>query len=115
MKHSVSMNETHQATVPAWTLGWRLQRALDFEGLTATAMADELGVNRGTVSRWMHDVGKAPRDAYLRHWANRCGVPFEWLKYGEDPTNHSRRRRASDRRRGTDPGTPCHQPELVNA
>lgn len=85
------MNKTQQ--VPQWTLGWRLQRALDFAGITATAMADDLGVNRGTVSRWMHDNGAPPRNVYLQRWADLCGVPFEWLKDGDeseaDPKKHS--------------------------
>lgn len=47
-------------------------------------MADHLGVARNTVSNWINGHGhKPPRDAYLRLWALRTGVPFKWLKYGE--------------------------------
>lgn len=70
--------------VPQWTLGWRLQRALAHAGLRAETMADELGVDRRTLSRWMHDKGPVRR-GYLSQWALRCGVPFEWLAYGVEP------------------------------
>ena len=71
-------------TVPEWTLGWRMQRALAHAGIRAEDMAAELGVVRATVSRWMHDKGSPPRTIYLRQWALRTGVPFEWLTSGDD-------------------------------
>lgn len=73
----------HTAVVPAWTLGWRLQRALGHAGMQASEMADHLGVHRGTVSRWMHDQGAPPKIGYLRQWAVRCAVDFEWLANGD--------------------------------
>lgn len=74
---------TRTAVVPDWTLGWRLQRALDFAGVKAGDMAEELEVTRSTISRWMNDHGTPPRTIYVRQWAAVCGVPFEWLMYGE--------------------------------
>jgi len=73
-----------EAMVPEWTLGWRLQRALGFADVTVETMAAELGVSRATISRWCHDRGAPPRTIYLRHWAHRCHVSYEWLVYGED-------------------------------
>ncbi|MGH7338909.1 MAG: helix-turn-helix domain-containing protein [Candidatus Rokuibacteriota bacterium] len=72
------------AEVPTWTLGWRLQRALDFAGVSVQDMADELDVSRGTISRWCNDHGSPPRSIYLRAWATRCRVPMVWLQYGDD-------------------------------
>jgi transcriptional regulator with XRE-family HTH domain len=69
--------------VPDWTLGWRMQRALDFGHMKVQDMADELGVSRQTVSRWMSDKGTPPRRIYVQQWALRCGVPYEWLINGE--------------------------------
>jgi transcriptional regulator with XRE-family HTH domain len=69
---------THQGQIPAWTLGWKLKRALDHAGLSAQEMAAELGVHVGTVSRWMNDR-ETPRRAYVMAWALRCGVSFGWL------------------------------------
>lgn len=75
----VHMSEMQQEpAVPDWTLGWRLRRALDHAGLTVEEMADELGVSRSTVSRWVHDKGPM-RPLYQKVWALRCGVPADWL------------------------------------
>lgn len=68
--------------VPEWTLGWKLKRGLDFAGLSAQEMANELGVHVGTVSRWMNDR-EPPRRAYVIAWALRCGVPFDWFAENE--------------------------------
>lgn len=72
--------------VPEWTLGWRLQRALAHAGISAEEMGESLGVTRSTVSRWMHDRGGPPRKIYVRHWAMRTGVSYEWLS-GDDDIN----------------------------
>ncbi len=79
------MSTAQQApgTIPDWTLGWRLQRSLTHAGVSAQSMADELGMTRGTVSRWMNDHGAPPRPAYVKLWALRTGVPVEWLMTGE--------------------------------
>jgi transcriptional regulator with XRE-family HTH domain len=87
MIHGMSINPV-QDGIPQWTRGWRLQRALGHlkettgEILTAEQFGDELGVSRSTLSRWMNDHGPV-RDIYLRQWAFRCGVNFNWLKDGE--------------------------------
>lgn len=70
-----------EQTIPTWTLGWRLKRSLDWANLSAQAMADEFGVDRGTISRWMSDRSPV-RDIYLRVWAEKCGVPVDWLRNG---------------------------------
>lgn len=64
--------------VPDWPLSWRLRRALEYAGVSVGEMARELGVNRATISRWTHGSGR-PRAAYLKVWALRCGVRYEWL------------------------------------
>jgi transcriptional regulator with XRE-family HTH domain len=70
------MVETDQ--VPEWTLGWRLQRALAHAGVSVEEMADELGVTRQTIGRWLHERGE-PKRGYLKLWALRTGVPLAWL------------------------------------
>lgn len=74
---------------PAVTLGWRLRMAMEFAGLKADDMARELGVHRGTITRWTHDVVE-PRGIYVRQWAELTNVPFTWL--AGEPTG----RRATD-------------------
>lgn len=73
--------------IPEWTLGWRLQLALEHGKVKVEDMADEIGVGRGTVSRWLHDKGPM-REIYIKHWALRCGVNAHWLitgRRGEEP------------------------------
>jgi transcriptional regulator with XRE-family HTH domain len=65
--------------IPEITLGWRLRIAMERAGLKAEDMAAQLGVHRGTITRWTHDIGKPPRPIYLRHWAELCHVQFAWL------------------------------------
>ena len=67
-----------RGVIPSWTQGWRLQRALSHAGMTTEQMADELGVARSTVSRWCNDKGH-PTRGYLKLWAIRTGVSYDWL------------------------------------
>lgn len=70
-------------TVPEITLGWRMRLAL--HPMPAKEMAKQLGVNRGTVTRWMDD--KTPvRPIYLKQWALITGVDYNWLVSGKVPT-----------------------------
>lgn len=72
---------THDETIPEWTLGDRLEKALHAAGMRVEDMADELEISRSTVSRWTHDKGHV-RTIYLKQWALRTGVPYEWLRSG---------------------------------
>jgi transcriptional regulator with XRE-family HTH domain len=77
--NATGRSSTATVDIPEWTLGWRMQRALAFAGLQVTDMISEFDVTRGTISRWMNDKGAPPKSIYLRAWAARCGVPYEWL------------------------------------
>lgn len=70
--------------VPELTLGWRLKMSLG--DMQVQDMADQLGVSRATVSRWMGDHGEPPRKAFLKQWALISGVDYEWLETGSLPT-----------------------------
>jgi len=74
---------TQTAAIPDWTLPWRLQRSLAYAGISIEDMAGELGVTRQTVSRWLNEHG-TPRTGFVKLWALRCGVPYEWLLTGAD-------------------------------
>lgn len=65
--------------VPAWTLGWRLQRSLGHAQMSVEQMTQELGVSRSTLSRWLNDRGAPPKRAYLQQWAALTRVPADWL------------------------------------
>lgn len=73
--------QTTAGAVPQITLGWRLKMALG-DKVSVQQMADELGVARATLSRWMGDKGRAPARAYIAQWALLTGVPFDWLLTG---------------------------------
>jgi transcriptional regulator with XRE-family HTH domain len=68
--------------VPEWTVGWRMQRALAYAGVSVQQMADDLDVNRATIGRWLSDR-IMPRRVYVQQWALRTGVSFEWLCHGD--------------------------------
>lgn len=59
-----------------------MQRALAEAGIKVKDIADELEVGESTVSRWLGDRGGV-KPIYLRQWALRTGVDYEWLKTGE--------------------------------
>lgn len=65
--------------VPDWTLGWRMQRALAHAEVSVEEIAEEIGVSRSTVSRWLNDRGMPPRPGYVKLWALRTGVDHSWL------------------------------------
>lgn len=67
-----------------WDLADRLRKSLRSSGIGVQQMADELGLDRNSVSRYIngHTV---PARAALIVWAMRTGVPLEWLENGEDP------------------------------
>lgn len=60
--------------------------ALRHAGVSVQEMADELGMARGSVSRWLSDRG-APRTIFVKAWALRTGVPYEWLWTGQVSDN----------------------------
>lgn len=71
--------------VPAWELCDRLARSLRLVGISSIEVAEFMGVNPTTVSRWVN--GRTmPSRAVLRIWADMTGVEFEWLETGQDPT-----------------------------
>src|SRR5690606_11229447 len=87
MQHDAHMTQPHAEPhgIPDWSLGWRLRRSLEWGGVSAKEMARELDVSEGTISRWCHDVGAPPRSIYLRAWAAKCRVPYDWLVAGGIP------------------------------
>lgn len=55
--------QTISGRVPELTLGWRLKMALG--DMRRDDIAESLGVNPATVTRWMGDRGAKPRRAYI--------------------------------------------------
>ena len=61
--------------------------AMEQAGIKADTMARELGVHRGTITRWIHEIGSPPKRAYIQRWADLTGVPYEWLAGGDAADN----------------------------
>ena len=50
--------------------------------MTGRTMADYLGVDERTITRWLNGQSRPARAALLQ-WALRTGVPAEWLMTGQ--------------------------------
>ena len=69
-----------------WDLADRMRKALRVSGVSNAEMAEYLGVSRNSVSGWINGTYE-PRIAFLRLFAMRTGVPFEWLQTGKAPSS----------------------------
>ena len=68
--------------IPSLTLGWRLRMAMEDAEVTRAEMAEQLGVDPATITRWSHDKGQPPKRAYLLQWALVTNVSPVWLASG---------------------------------
>lgn len=75
------MTITSERLIPEFSQGDRIRKAVEFSGHSVQAVADYLGVNRNTLSAWMHDRNR-PRLADLRVIAEFTGVDLDWLTTG---------------------------------
>lgn len=71
-------------TIPDWTLGDRMAKALKSQRISVQDMAEYMGISRNTITNWTHDKSR-PTRGDLRLWAMRTGVPLEWLETGTAP------------------------------
>lgn len=79
-------NVEQTPSVPEWTQGDRLRKALRHADIDVNDMATVLGLSRTTISNYLADR-TSPTRGTLIAWALRCGVHFEWLAHGvESPT-----------------------------
>lgn len=77
------MNTDRSASIPTLRRRWRLKISMEEAHLTASQMAELLGVSRATVTRWFADDNTLIRAAYIKQWAAQTGVPVRWLEHGE--------------------------------
>lgn len=82
-----SMSIAHAGIEDRLTFGKpdRLNKALEFSGISSNEMAEHLDVSRTTISNYIHGRTE-PKRSTLRDWAMRTGVPLEWLESGKFPT-----------------------------
>jgi transcriptional regulator with XRE-family HTH domain len=76
---------TQTTSVPTWTLGDRMGKALDHAGIGMQEMADYLGVSRTSVSNWIHGRVR-PNQRTLLLWSMRTGVDLGWIARGTTTT-----------------------------
>ena len=86
------MSDVTPGRVPEMTLGDRMRLALGAR--TTQAIADDLGVRRLTVSRWINDNYVPPR-GMLVAWATLTDVDLDWLLTGQAKTQDSELSEAS--------------------
>ena len=60
----------------------RIRMARRHAGLSQTALASAIGVQRSAVSHWETNHDKHPSVTHMREVALACGVQFEWLATG---------------------------------
>lgn len=68
----------------------RIRQARRRAGLSQTALAQAVGVQRSAVSHWEASQGKNPSVSHLREIATVTGTQFEWLATGRGPMTLSR-------------------------
>lgn len=72
----MSHAEVERERIPQFQQYHRLRLALEVEDIGVQEMADYLGVERNSVSRWINGRTQ-PSKQTLRLWAMRTGVPLE--------------------------------------
>lgn len=63
-------------------LASRIRLARRRQGISQSALAQRIGVQRSAVSHWESPQGRSPTLANLRRIASTTGVQFEWLATG---------------------------------
>lgn len=76
------MSEQPVGSIPQWTQGDRLRKALDHAGMKVGEMSEYLGIDRNTAGNYMADRTRVPGPV-LRLWAMRTGVPMGWIVTGD--------------------------------
>jgi transcriptional regulator with XRE-family HTH domain len=80
--HYVCMTMTQ--TVLDFDRSDRMKKALRLAEMGVAEIADELGVTRATVDRWLSGAVEPKRGSVLA-FAMLTGVPYEWLELGSVP------------------------------
>lgn len=70
--------------IPQFTLADRLRKAMSDRGVTVYDMADFLGMQRETVSRYRNG-GLTPGPAVIRAWSLKTQTDLHWLRTGKVP------------------------------
>lgn len=77
------MAEQSTATVPRFELRHRLDLAMEWGSADVESIATDLGLSATTIRNYLAGR-RVPKRGTLMAWSIRCGVPFDWLAYGDD-------------------------------
>lgn len=77
----MTTTRSHERTpaIPEFDLADYMTKALRLSGLSVSEMAEQLGVTRETVGRWINGRGEPKRGALIA-WAAITGVDLAWLE-----------------------------------
>lgn len=75
------MSDTN--VIPTWTVSDRLRKAREKAGLDQDELAERIGINRATISRYERGI-TTPKHPALLAVAVACGVPLWWLEGHEE-------------------------------
>lgn len=81
------MGTQPQERIPHLSLGWRLRMAMEHSTVSRAYLAEQLGVDPASITRWTHDKGAPPKRAYLAQWALITGTDLDWLLTGGTTPN----------------------------
>lgn len=79
----MSMLSDKGTRIPTFHIGDRLQKARATAGLSQGELAEALGVDRRTVSRW--ENGQSVKRSTVLLYAMRTGVDADWIETGYTP------------------------------
>lgn len=66
----------------------RITKSLKYAGISHGEMAEFLEVHRNTVGGWCTGKSKM-MPVIMKMWAQKTGVPYEWLRYGNWPAQEA--------------------------
>lgn len=84
----MSMGNPVGGGIPEFDFGDRLNKALEYAGMSHQEMADYLGVSRNTIGNYIAERNPI-KDGYLRLWSMRTRVKLVWLQTGQGPSTPS--------------------------
>lgn len=75
-----SQEQAADGLIPVWSVGDRLRKAREMARIGVTEMAERLGRERNTISRW--ERSPVAQTMVIRLYSIETGVSAEWIEHG---------------------------------